>query len=295
MDLTEAFWRGKWVIILVTALFATSSIVVVLNMPNIYYSEATLMPTESESLQSPNSQLGGLASLAGINLNSESGSRHQIALEVLKSRKFVNNFVNKHDLSVYLMAATDYDLSSNTFVIDEKIYDSESKAWVREVKPPFTPEPNAAEIHSKFLEILVVESVPGSDVFTLGVEHLSPYEAKRWVDLLIEEINTETKQRDVIQAQNSIDYLQTELDKSQYESLRSLFFNLIEEQFKTIMLAKATPEYVFSVLDPPMVNLFKAGPPRSLIVIISSFLAGLITTIATIIVLTARVRKDAYS
>ncbi|HAS23515.1 MAG TPA: LPS O-antigen length regulator, partial [Idiomarina loihiensis] len=75
--------------------------------PNIYKSEATLAPTEEASgggLSQMAGQLGGLASLAGVNLGGKNADKTTIALEILKSRAFIKSFVEKYDILPELMA-----------------------------------------------------------------------------------------------------------------------------------------------------------------------------------------------
>ena len=67
-ELWNVIWRGKWIIIVVTAIFAVVSASYVLSLPNIYRSEALLAPTDADQnggFTGVAGQLGGLASLAG--------------------------------------------------------------------------------------------------------------------------------------------------------------------------------------------------------------------------------------
>ena len=43
-------------------------------------------------------QFGGLASLAGVSLSDDSVNKSSLGLEVLKSRKFVREFVERHKI-----------------------------------------------------------------------------------------------------------------------------------------------------------------------------------------------------
>jgi LPS O-antigen subunit length determinant protein (WzzB/FepE family) len=54
------------------------------------------------------------------------------------------------------------------------------------------------------------------------------------------------------------------------------FFELIQSQTETIMLANASPEYLFKTLDPAVVPEMKAGPKRALICILGSLLGALL-------------------
>ena len=80
IDLKELFmvlWSGKWLISVITAVAAASSVVVALSLPNIYVASALLAPAESNGggLSGLMKQYGGLASLAGVALPSSEEGR----------------------------------------------------------------------------------------------------------------------------------------------------------------------------------------------------------------------------
>lgn len=74
IDLRELFatlWSGKWLIMLVTLMFALGGVAYALYKPNIYQASVLLAPANDEgNVGGIGGQLGGLASLAGINLGS---------------------------------------------------------------------------------------------------------------------------------------------------------------------------------------------------------------------------------
>ena len=156
IDLRELFaviWQGKWLIIAITALFAVASVVYAISQPNIYKSEALLAPAEQEGgggLSALAGQFGGLASLAGVNLGGGSSNKAQLAIEVLKSRQFTSDFIQKHNILPDLMAAESWNMQTNTVVYDSEIYDAQNDKWVREVDAPFKPKPSMQEAYKEF-------------------------------------------------------------------------------------------------------------------------------------------------
>ena len=70
-ELWNAIWAGKLKIIAVTAVFAIASVFYALSLPNIYKAEALLAPATEESggMAGLAAKFGGLASLAGVNLD----------------------------------------------------------------------------------------------------------------------------------------------------------------------------------------------------------------------------------
>ena len=284
IDLRELFriiWAGKWWVIAITFVFTIGSIIYSLSLPNIYKAQATLAPTEEAQGQGLGENIGGLASLAGIKVGSQQVDKVTMTMEILKSRQFIKNFVEKHDILPEIMAVKEWHQPSGKLIFDKEIYDSKTNEWVRDVEPPKQPEPSSWEYVKKFQnEILTIEKnseVPG--LINISVNHQSPIVAHQWVEWLIQDINNHMRQRDIKEAQNSMEYLQNELGEINLSSMEQVFYQLIEKQIQTIMLANVRPEYIFQILDPAVVPEQKSTPSRALICIIGAFLGGLISLV----------------
>lgn len=283
IDLRELFgiiWQGKWWIIAITFVFAVGSVVYSLSLPNIYKSEATLAPTEEASgggLSQMAGQLGGLASLAGVNLGGGNTDKTTIALEILKSRAFIKSFVEKYDILPELMAVEEWNRGTG-IVFDNELYNPDTKEWVREVEPPKQPTPSSWEYVKVFRDqVLHVTKDETTGLVTIAVNHQSPEVAEQWVGWLIEEINNHMRERDIQEAQRSLEYLDKELQNTSLSDMQQVFYELIEKQTQTIMLANVRPEYIFQTLDPAVVPEQKAKPSRALICIIGTFLGGFLS------------------
>ncbi|MCH8492470.1 MAG: LPS O-antigen length regulator [Idiomarina sp.] len=290
VELVKALWSGKWIIIAVTFVFAVGSIAYALSQPNMYRSEALLAPAEDSGGMRVPGQLGGLAALAGVNLGgSGGGTKVALALEILKSRDFLGRFIEKHDLKVPIMAAKSWDIESNTLVIDPDIYDEATGTWVREVKLPLRPEPSLLETHEEFLTMLSVSEGQNSGMVRVAVEHYSPYLAAEWVRLLVHEVNEEMRKRELEEATNSIAYLEAQLERTSLADVQLMLYSLIEEQTKTLMLANVRPEYVLITIDPAIVPEKRSKPSRAMIVIIGTFIGGLLS--ATFVIMLSMFRR----
>lgn len=271
-DLFIALWKGKWIIISVSFLAAVVAIVYALSLPNIYKSEALLAPAEERNgggLSALAGQFGGLASLAGVNLGGASGDKVTIALELLKSRQFIGEFIEKNDLKPAIMAVERWDQTSNSLLYDETVFEKDTQTWVREVNPPKKPEPSILEVHKIFLqENLTVSQDKETSFVKLSVKHVSPYVAKHIASKLVEAINSQMRQNDINDAQKSIDYLNDALMKTNVADMQQVFYQLIEKQQQTKMLANVRDEYVLKVIDPPIVAEEKSGPKRAIICVL---------------------------
>ncbi len=247
-DLFLVIMNGKWLIITVTFVLSLLSVVYAIYQPNIYRSEALLAPAEqqqSNGLSALAGQFGGLASLAGVNLGDSGSNNTDLALAILKSRKFISEFIEKHSIMPDLMAIESWNSIDNTVIYDKNIYDEVDQKWVRKVEFPFKPKPSTQEAYKEFIKIVSATKDPDSGMIIIAVEHFSPFIAQQWVNWLIEDINLTMKKRDVIEATKSTEFLMAQIEKTNVADIRVVLYKLVEEQAKTIMFANVRDEYVF--------------------------------------------------
>ncbi len=284
-DLLAAIINGKWVILATTTLFSLLAVIYALTLPNIYKSEVTLSPANESGGLNIQGQLGGLAALAGVNLGSKGGDKTALALEILKSREFLGRFIEENDMYVPVMAAKGWDRASNSLVIDEDDFDKSTNQWVRKVEEPFKPKPSVLETIDELNKLLSVSQDKNTGMVKISVQYYSPILAKIWVDNLVKSINEEMRNRDLIEAEKSIDYLNEQIHQTNLADIRTMLFSLVEEQTKTKMLAHARQEYALKTIDAAVIAESKIGPKRALIVIMA-FLLGLVLSMILVIVRT---------
>ncbi|MEH0093549.1 Wzz/FepE/Etk N-terminal domain-containing protein [Vibrio metschnikovii] len=283
IDLRELFialWKGKWIIIATTFVFAVGSVLFALSQPNIYKADTLLAPAESSGgggLAKMAGQLGGLAALAGVNLGSGESSQTELAAQVIKSRRFIEHFIEKYNILVPLMAAKGWDLTTNQLIIDNTVYDKQTQTWLREPKGLRGVKPTAQEAHETFIkDILTVSTDKTSGLYTVSISHYSPFIAQQWVTWLVEEINQVMRERTIAETSKNLAYLQEQLQRTSIAAMQATFYSLIEEQTKSLMLAEAQEEFVFKVVDPAVVPELKAGPKRALICVLGTLLGGML-------------------
>ncbi|MCX8759116.1 Wzz/FepE/Etk N-terminal domain-containing protein [Vibrio parahaemolyticus] len=280
-ELFKALWKGKWIIIVTTFAFAIGSVLYALSLPNIYKADALLAPAESSNgggLSKMAGQLGGLAALAGVNLGASESSQTDLAIQVMKSRQFVDAFINKHDLLVPLMAAQDWDLINNKLILDDELYNSSTGEWLREPDGLRGAKPTAQEAFEIFRkEILNINKDKDSGLYTVSVRYYSPYVAQQWVNWLIEDINKVMRERTIAETSQNLAYLNTQLQKTAVADMQSTFYKLIEEQTKSLMLAEVQEEFIFKVVDPAVVPELKDDPKRALISVLGTLLGGVLS------------------
>jgi len=288
-ELWNAIWSGKWLIVAITSVFAVASVLYALSLPNEYKSTVLLAPASSSSSSSLGKlagQFGGLASLAGINLGGGGGEdKSVIAMEIVKTWGFLESFIKDNQIEVEVFAAKGWNRTSNQLVIDPDLYDVENRKWVRDFNPGKgqKAEPSSWELFEEFKDRVSVSQDKTSGLISLSVEYYSPEIAKQWTDKLVKAINIHVQKQDREEATKSIAYLNKKIKETNIADMQSVFYQLIEEQTKTLMLAEVSAEYVFKTLSPSKVAEEKAKPKRALIAILGFMLGGMLAVIIVLI------------
>jgi hypothetical protein len=285
IDLRELFgvlWAGKGIIIAITAFAAALSVAFALSLPNIYESKALLAPKGEGGgggLAAMASQFGGLASLAGINLPGGGDSNKSlIAQEKMKSLDFFTKQLYEQVLPE-LMALERWDASTGAVIFNDDIYEAKTRTWVRETAPPRKSKPSSQEAFQVFSGIFTVSQDKASSFVSVSLKHESPIITQAWLSLIIDRINEDVRERDILEAEQSVLFLEGQREQTALVSLEEVFVSLIEEQTKTIMLANASKDYVFEVIEPPVVPELKSEPKRAQICVLGTVLGGMLAVL----------------
>lgn len=286
-ELWQAIWSEKLKVILISALFAILSVMYALSQPNVYKASALLAPVSAEGgssgLSALAGQFGGLASMAGINLGGGQSDKTDLALAILKSRSFIERFITKHDLLVPIMAVERWDMATDTLAYDPELYDQTTNQWIRKVEAPQKPQPSLWEAYVAFSDLLILTQDKNTSMITVELEYYSPAMAQQWLTWLIADVNDFVRNQEQQEAQDSIDYLTQQLENIQVSSMEAVFYQLIEEQTKNMMLTKVKAEYVLKTIDPAQVPEEKSKPKRALIVLLGAVL-GVIVAIVIVLI-----------
>ena len=289
-------WAGKGLITVITSVAAVISVVMALAQPNIYTSSALLAPAESASggLSSMMKQYGGLASLAGVSLRGVGAgvSKATLGMELMKSRAFLASFVERRDILPALMATDSWNAVTGEVSYNDDLYDTATGKWIRDVNPPRQPKPSMQEAHKAFLAILGVSEEKYTRYVTVSIEHQSPIVAQQWVTWLVDDINNTVREQDVNEASKSIEYLKAQIAKTSLAELQAMFFELIQSQTETVMLAQVRPEYVFKTIDAAIVPELKSKPKRALICVLGTILGGMLAVLLVLVRHYARTKEE---
>jgi uncharacterized protein involved in exopolysaccharide biosynthesis len=231
--------RRLWIVASIVVCTAIAAVVAFVSIP-IYRVAAVLVPAGAErggmgaGLNSALGQLGGLASLAGINVGGGDIETEE-SLAVLRSRQFTEAFIESQNLTPVLFADR---------------WNEEQGAWRAGKKPPTRAE--AFKYFDKKIRSILQNKKTG--LVTLQLEWRDREQAAAWANELIHRLNVEMRTRAIAKADASIGYLEKELNGTTMVASREAIGRLIEAQIKQRMIANVQQEYAFRVVD-------KAMPP----------------------------------
>jgi capsular polysaccharide biosynthesis protein len=285
IDLKKLFsllWQAKLSIVTITLLGAALSVGYALSLPNLYTSEAILVPkSENIGTSSMAGQFGGLAGLAGINVGGGEVSKTQVAIATLQSRGFFAEYIYE-DVLVPLMATERWDAASNELIINKNIYDAKDDNWGGTSLLPES-KPSIQVAFRSFSAAVTVSQDQRTGFISLKAKHYSPTVAKEWIEIMLEAIDRSVRQRDVAEAEKSITFLKAQSATISLISLNQVFASLIEEHTKKIVLANSSEEYLFQVIEPPVAAELKSEPNRASICILGFLLASMLAVILVLI------------
>lgn len=286
MDLFYILVKKKWIIISITAFTSIIGVIYSLSLPNIYESKGILAKAgPSDVISGALGRYSGLAGLAGINLpqNSDQGNSQQ-AIQKLNSLSFFEKKIMTNIFLPNLMAVKSWNSQTNEIVYDESIYNKDNNAWVRDVSDAKKQKPSAQESFTVFKSShLQVNQDKETGFITLSIKHQSPFIAKQWAELMISEVNAFYREKDKLESENAVSYLNQRITNTKLSEVRLVMANLLQEETQKLSLIEANDYYVFDIIDPPAIMELKSDPKRSLICIISA-LMGAITAIFLVLI-----------
>lgn len=233
-------WRHKLIVSLACLLCGGIAVVVALVTKPTFRAQAVVTEARDREMGGGGvlaSELGGIASLAGVDVSEATGIGRE-ATAVLNSYHLVEEFVKRNDLIPVLM---------------------------RNAKKP----PTLWLATKKFKEgIVLVHKDIRKGVTTVDVEWTDPVTAARWANGFVALANELIRQRAIEEASRNIAYLNEQLARTTDVELRKVMYNLIENQTKTLMLANGRTEYAFTVVDAAVPPELKNRPHRTLMVLV---------------------------
>ncbi len=288
IDLRELFYvllEGKWIIVSLTAFVSIFGVIYSLSLPNIYESKALLVPVNpSSGISGALGSYSGLAGLAGISLppGDDEGNSAKAIQKISSLSFFENNMLENIHLPD-LMAVKSWNPKTNIVAYDESIYDTSSNTWVRDYSYPRQQIPSAQESFEVFKQHVSLSEDKKSGFITLSMKHQSPYVAKQWTELVVNEVNAFYRQKDKSESEKIVSYLNQQISMTGFSEIKLVLAQLLQEETKKLTLIEANQYYVFDYIDPPAVMEKKSEPKRALICVLSAILGGMLSILLVLI------------
>ena len=273
--LFKIIFDERRIIFALTAIFSVIAVIYSLSLSNIYKSSALLSPVADNSGTNQSfNNIGGLAGLAGINISSLSSGKSTKAIAKITTLSFFENNILPNIFLPDLMASTNWDEESNTVLYDEGLFNTQDQKWTR------TPSPQKS--FKKFLRVMEVSQDSTTGFVRISFKHHSPYIAKDWTELVVQEINDSFRTLDKLEAQASMDYLNDQMALTSYSEIKEVIAQILKQKMQQLSLIEANEFYIFSYIDSPAVEEEKVEPSRTKISIFGAVL-GLLLGILTVI------------
>ena len=287
IDLQELFYvllKGKWIIVSVTAFVSIIGVIYSLLLPNIYESKALLDPVNSSSkISKALGDYNALAGFAGIRLPSGGDEGNSVkAIQKISSLSFFENNILTNIYLPDLMAVKSWNSTTNEVAFDENIYDINTNTWVRD--NPGQQIPSAQESFEVFMENhLSLSEDRETGFITLSIQHQSPFIAKQWAELAVNQVDNFYRQKDKLESEKAVEYLSEQILMTSLSEIKQVIAELLQEETQKLSLVEANEYYVFEYIDPPAVMEEKYGPNRVLYFIVSLLLGALLGIFLVII------------
>lgn len=278
IDLREIFnffWQAKLTILYISVIVTILGLIYSLLLPNIYESRAILSPDNSGSNISRSLRsFPGLAAPLGVNIPYSADESNSVkAIEKLSSLSFFENSILPKIFLPDLMAHKSWNSKTNSLNYKDNIYDLETNKWIKKT-------PSAQKSYRKFKgEHFSLSENKKTGFITITIRHKSPFVAKKWAELMVNEVNSFYREKDKSEAERSVNYLNQQIAMTNFSEVKEAISNLLQEETKKLALIEAKEFYVFEYIDPPAVMEKKSEPKRSLIVIISALLGGILSIV----------------
>ena len=236
---------NRRLIITFTALFAIIALIYSLTLSNIYQSTALLSPVGDQSSSGQSiSNIGGLASLAGINISSTSGGNSTKAITKITTLSFFEENILPNIFLPDLMAVRTWD-KKGTLLYMILSYSVQTGKW-NEI-------PHPQKSFKAFKDRLQVSQDYDTKFLTISIKHESPHIAKEWAELVVNEINDSFRAKDKREAESAMKFLNTQMALTNYTEIKQVVAEILKQKMQQLALIETNEFYVFSYLDQPAV------------------------------------------
>lgn len=221
------------------------------------YSSDILVSDNSDSNETSSSAIGGLASLAGIQLP-QANNKSLSTLATLNSKTFLKAFIKEYDLK-------------------PKIF---KDLWVEKTNSWSGEEPSDLGAVGELKKLIEIKKVEGGLVRII-VSTYDPEFSLFIANEIVFFINNYMRKSAIEESENLIKFLEKEAVKSSLSDVKLKIFNLIQENIAEKSLANVRQEFIYKVIDKAYLSDYPSYPNKLQIrlsgVILGFLLAALLS------------------
>jgi len=221
------------------------------------YSSDILVSDNSDSNETSSSAIGGLASLAGIQLP-QANNKSLSTLATLNSKTFLKAFIKEYDLK-------------------PKIF---KDLWVEKTNSWSGEEPSDLGAVGELKKLIEIKKVEGGLVRII-VSTYDPEFSLFIANEIVFFINNYMRKSAIEESENLIKFLEKEAVKSSLSDVKLKIFALIQENIAEKSLANVRQEFIYKVIDKAYLSDYPSYPNKLQIrlsgVILGFLLAALLS------------------
>lgn len=277
-ELFHVLLQQKYKIVFITAFVSLLGVFYSLSIPNTYQSKALLAPASSSSnITNALQNYAGIAgiSTAGFGENEDNNPKKAVAKAT--SLSFFKDSIMPYIFLPDLMALESWNYRTNTLIYNEEIFDTNTNVWIGDASDPHSSTPTAQQGFAVFKQHLSVSESLKTGFVTISVKHQSPFIAKEWADLVVNQLNSYYRSKDKQESIKAVDYLNEKILTTNFSEIKQGITELLQDEIQKLSLIEASEFYVFEYIDYPAAMETKIGPNRPLICFISAILGLLIS------------------
>jgi hypothetical protein len=227
----------------------------------VYRAEIMIAPADeisssSGGLSSIMSRIGAIPGLGGIGRMARQDKMTQ-AIVTLSSPKFTMDFIRDNNLLPVLFAGK---------------WDAETQEWAED---DLEDIPSLSDGHVLFAENILEVTEEETGMVTVAIKWSDAERAAAWANQLINRINENLRSRAIDEANRTIEYLNSEVEKTLIVEVRQAIYFMIESQINMRTMANVREEYAFKVISPaypPEDDRFEE--PKRLLIIVGAAVLG---------------------
>jgi hypothetical protein len=226
----------KAIVIFFTLFFFFGASYYALNIPDTYETNVKMLPGEGNSTESKSSDISSAIKAFGTGNDGGASSVFVArAFTILKTRPYLINFINKENLKPILFSSQ-WDNVKEKWIGKEPS-DNESYSLFHDMINAYTHKMNPAKLATIIIKWKDIDVDDLSKIASI-------------TNRLVDSINLHIKESEILRNRKSIEFLNEEIKKIDILYFKTVLYNLVESNMKSITLANASNNFVFQTIDP---------------------------------------------